>query len=321
MSNQTEPNSMRAAPVDPISQLTGTGYALMLIASIIYVVLLVIFTIIAVLVGIDVLVLGSGITEDPAKEAFWFLMMMMMPLVFMLLGVMVSVGATFGIYIPFIPFTVFMVGAIGWMISTVEAMVAGPLVALGIISPSGQHEVLGKAEPALMLLFGICLRPTLMIFGMFAAMLLSAQVMNFVDAGFYLVYSNMFDFANNGNTPDLGGTAALAANPVASIMILIVYCATVVTALNKTFSAIYIIPERTMRWISGTGESHGEEHAAGKLEGSVSSGGSGMSSGYEKGTGASAGLVNRAGSLDGPKDSAKVGEGEKDGEEGKDKSK
>jgi len=180
------------------------------------------------------------------------------------------------VYVPLIPFVLFTMGAVGWMINVVEAMVAGPLIALGILSPSGQHELLGKAEPAIGMLFALFLRPSLMIFGMITAMLTSTVAVMLTNAGFHNVLLTMYDFGGKGAA---ASAARANANPFILLMILIAYVSLIIAVLNKCFSAIYIIPERVMGWISLQGAQYGEAEALSGVKSGIDSGGASLKEG------------------------------------------
>jgi hypothetical protein len=64
-------------------------------------------------------------------------------------------------------------------------------------------------------------------------------------------------------------------------MILIAYVNLIVVALNKTFSAIYIIPERTLSWIGIQQPQEGAGEALGEMKGGVT-GGAGQMGGAMK---------------------------------------
>lgn len=227
--------ALEATDTDPIAQIMATGNMYLNIAEAIFWIFFALMLVLAVLAMLASLeILGNGIPVGLMPVLFE-ITALFTPIVMALITFLLGVGATYAIYVPLIPFMIFTLGAIGWMISTVEAMVAGPIVALGIMSPSGHHEVLGKAEPALGLLFSIFLRPSLMIFGMFAAMLLSAQVMKMGNAGFAIISS----------TTSLSGPGMFKA-----IIVMMANVSFNVALLNKTFSAIYVIPERVLSWIS-----------------------------------------------------------------------
>lgn len=257
--------------VNPLVQMQNAGYTMLFIAQILFLVFLVVTLALGVLSGFSAFVLGTGIT-NPLMTGTPLLYMVLIPAFFALLGLLVVVGGLMGVYVPLIPYIIFTVGAIGWFLSVLEAMVAGPLVALGILSPSGHHEILGKAEPALMLLFNIFLRPGLMIFGLVASMLLAIVVLTMINSGFGLVITSMVyageatvatDAAGNPYIP--GGAAAMAFNPLELAIFLCAYVTLIVTAMNKCFSAIHVIPERVIRWISGHGEGAGEAEAVGEM--------------------------------------------------------
>ncbi len=267
---------------DPLTQLSATGYTLISVAGIMYIAFLLIVFIASLVANLSIMFIGSGLPENPVGGGVADLMLLIMPLVVGLIGMMLAIGSTLAIYIPLIPYTIFTIGAIGWMISCIEAMVAGPLVALGVLVPSGHHKLLGKAEPALMLLFNIFLRPSLMIFGLFAAILLSTVVLKMINTGFATVFATLFDFANTETSSHGGGGQAAAAfNPLALVFVLVFYVTLITSALNKTFSAIHIIPENVMRWIGGQGERYGEEAALGEVKQAVSGAASKASDGAQ----------------------------------------
>ncbi len=177
------------------------------------------------------------------------------PILLGFMSVFMGIGGLLAVYTPLIPYIIFIVGVIGWFGSTIEAMVAAPLVALGILSPGGQHELLGKAEPALMLIFNIFLRPTLMIFGLMAGMLLASVAVTIVNATFSSVMSSI---VGKGS-----------ADFISLIFFMVAYVMLILTVLNKCFAMIYIIPTRTMRWIGGQGDDYGEGDAMGEVKGAV----------------------------------------------------
>ena len=88
------------------------------------------------------------------------------------LGSLLAVGGLLAVYLPLLPFIYFLFGVLSWFVAVIESMVAAPIVALGIIHPEG-HDFWGKAEPAVMLMLNVFLRPSLMLFGLVAGLFLS----------------------------------------------------------------------------------------------------------------------------------------------------
>ncbi len=237
---------------DPISTLMSWGNGLIDAGTTTISILIPITFALGIAGYISPFILGTGIT-NPAGGAIALIYMLLVPALYAFCGFLITFGATLAIYVPLIPYMIFTFGAIGWLISTVEAMVAGPLVALGIISPSGEHEIMGKAQPAIMLLFNVFLRPSLMIFGLMAAILIAKVVIGMINAVFWSVVKDAVLGASNG--------------PMQFIIFLFAYVALVVAALNKCFAAIYIIPQQVMAWVSGQGSQYGEAEGLGEVKG------------------------------------------------------
>lgn len=267
---------------NPLVQAQQAGYAILMIAQIGFFIFLGLTFVVALMGNLSVYVLGTGVT-NPVGPAIQLMFLILVPAVVALFGIMVSLGATLSVYLPLVPFIIFTFGAIGWLTSTIETMVAGPLVALGVIAPGGSHEMFGKAEPALMLLFNVFLRPSLMIFGMVAAMLLASVVVGMINGAFWRVMTSISAGSSSSSST---GEFANVMSPLTMILFLCAYVMMVISALNKCFAAIHIIPEKVMRWIGGQGEQYGESEAMGEIKGGVASG--------AKGAGSAAGTAGKA---------------------------
>lgn len=239
---------------NPLVALVGVGQALLIVATTLFLVIMVIVVAMGIGLGLgSITVLGTG---DPGIAAmFNFVEIALIPIVYGALALLVTVGATLAIYTPLLPFIYFTFGAIAWMISTIEAMVAGPLVALFIISPKGEHEIMGRAEPALMLIFNIFLRPSLMIFGLMAAMLLATVVVTFINTTFGYVFTS---------------GAIANKDPLSLILVLVAYVTLILAGLNRSFQVINLIPQQVMRWIGHQAE--GVEAPTEEMKGRVEGG-------------------------------------------------
>lgn len=192
--------------------------------------------------------------------------------IWFLIGYMMTIGGLLGVYTPLIPYINFTFGAIGWFLAVIEAMVAGPIIALGILSPGGQSQILGRAEGATFILLNIFLRPTLMVFGMMFAMLLSFVVISFINAAFLGVVGSVS-----------GGTMGL----FEILMFIMAYAMMVITALNKCFSLIGLLPDQVLRWIGQAPERFGAGEEAGEaVKGGVAGGAAAGKAGMEGSMGA-----------------------------------
>lgn len=235
---------------NPLVSLQQFGHSLLVGAEVLFW-LMIPLAIIAGLASTDVEVFGTTVNYAAGLvRTVWNFFQM--PLIF-LMTYMLTIGATLGVYIPLLPYTYFTFGAIGWFLAVIDAMVAAPIVALGILSPGGQHEILGKAEPAAMILLNVCLRPTLMVIGMMAGMLLSYIVIRFINVGFVSVVQSI---ATNTSEPGKSGMGMFE-----GFIFIMAYASLVMTALTKCFSLIYLLPDQILRWVHGQTEAFGERAA------------------------------------------------------------
>ena len=184
---------------------------------------------------------------------FWYL-----PLGIALSTPIFVLGATLAVYIPLIPFMLFMFAALGWFITVLEAMVAAPLVALGITHPEG-HDLLGQAQQSIMLLLGVFLKPALLITGLLCGIILTFIAANLLDAGFFPL---MYWQANNSGSVS-GGTQF-----VAIVGMLVIYTMAMMAIVDQCFSLIYVLSDKILRWIGG----HPEQSAEGGMLQQVKSG-------------------------------------------------
>ena len=183
-----------------------------------------------------------------------------MPLGSALAAVFFGLGVVLAIYIPFVPFLLFLFGVISWMIAVVEAMVAAPLVALGVTHPEG-HDLLGKAEQSVMLLLGVFIRPATMIFGLIFAIILNYIAFSLFNLGYvYTVNPILSNLDSSGSTFQLiviSGT-------------LFIYTYVAIEIVNQCFSMIYVVPDKILRWIGGPQEQSNIGQMMGQIKGGVS---------------------------------------------------
>ena len=143
-------------------------------------------------------------------------------------------------YAPMVPFIIWCLSAINWMIGVIESMVAAPVVALGITSPQG-HDFLGKAELCMMLIFAIFIRPAAMLFGFIFAVCVAYFGFSIFN---YMMFYTMQIYLSSVILSAGGKGAAVLMG-----FLLLMYCYVVLTFINQVFSMIYVIPNKIMRWI------------------------------------------------------------------------
>lgn len=204
------------------------------------------------------------------------LLAMVMPLLVAWLSTMVGIGFTTAYFVPFLPYMIFTFGTIAWLIAVIEAMVAAPIVALGITHPEGEGAF-GKGEQAIMILMNVFLRPAMMIIGYIAAIALSYVSIWVINAGFSNISAFIqgtqgggtnYSFSSGGSVKDIAKKAAEIntttgytgwAGIYGFFFSILIYTMMYVTVVTKAFTLITYLPDKVLRWIGGHPESLGQE--------------------------------------------------------------
>ncbi|MEC8460976.1 MAG: hypothetical protein VXY77_02090 [Pseudomonadota bacterium] len=184
---------------------------------------------------------------------------MYLPLGTALSGIMITQGFILAIYLPFLAYLNYSFGVISWLISVIEAMIVAPLIALGMVHPKG-HDLMGQAEPSIMLMVSVLVRPLALLLGFLLAIKLSHISVYYVNSVFSYALLGYVDLMSIKNTM-IGGM--ISGNPscvdpnslyarvimVSLVGVLMVYTYIVYALLDLSYALIYQVPDRIMKWI------------------------------------------------------------------------
>lgn len=159
-----------------------------------------------------------------------------------------GIGMSLAYYLPSIPIMYWIAGSITWLVSTLEALVAAPLWALGHSFPgrNGGHGLIGaSAVSGYYILANLFLRPALMVLGLILSMALMRGVGLIINATF-------LDFA----LTDMLGNRIHGPLTVVAVLILLIII--LISAAHQVFAIITTLPDMVMRWIDKMMPSAGE---------------------------------------------------------------
>ena len=163
------------------------------------------------------------------------------------------------IWVPMLPPLVFFIAVVGWLFAVIEAMIASPLVLLGMTFPQG-HDFLGSAQQALILLLSVFIRAPLIVIGFFISMLI--LYISMMALG-YAVVPIILSLFEGSSTIMLGDAFMMYA-----FMLIIMYVTT--TLLSQTLALTYKLPNSIVAWIGGQQMEGVEAAAVQQLQGVVS---------------------------------------------------
>jgi len=150
------------------------------------------------------------------------------------MGVLLLAGMALAYYLPMVPFFLWIMGFIGWVILVMEVIVAAPLWAIAHGIPDGEGIAGQYGKQGYMLFLRVLARPSLMVIGFFISILLFEAIAGVVGAGFRMA---QFD-SGAWRTPDY-----LVAYAVLMTTL-------VVVVAHKCFSLITWIPDNVLNWIA-----------------------------------------------------------------------
>ena len=150
-----------------------------------------------------------------------------------------TVGAYCAFFIPLMPILYYFLGILGWLLSIVEAVVCAPFILLGMAHPVG-HDLLGRAQMAMMMLISVFIRPITIVLGLIFAMIM-------ISVGMYLAITMMVPVINmliddRMAYNDLGNGIV-----VGMMMLMFVYL--MIRVISMALSLIFRIPSYINRWM------------------------------------------------------------------------
>ena len=147
------------------------------------------------------------------------------------------------IYIPLVPFIIWTITGLKWLIRVFEALIAAPVWALWFIKNG--RGLTGEAMPGWIALFSLLLMPSLMVIGLLAATVISYALLSVMTGTFLTVAVN----AMSGNVT----------GPIILAGLLIVFFGWATDLTLRSFSLIHRLPDAALRWVGGHAE-EGVEH-------------------------------------------------------------
>lgn len=157
------------------------------------------------------------------------------PMMYFLLFILISIGFSLSILVPFTPLIYWIVACTNWAVSVLVGVVAGPLWAATHI---GTEEGKGsRANYGYIFLIDAAIRPSLMVFGFFFGSLVVVAVGTLL------------------NILMLPAMANVQANSVTGVMsvigILMVYARICTTLVSSAFSLQVYLPDYVIAWLGG----------------------------------------------------------------------
>ncbi|MCR4666751.1 MAG: DotA/TraY family protein [Desulfovibrio sp.] len=186
---------------------------------------------------------GGEASESVAKAAIqdfsFFLRLIILP---------IWAFSTFVAYlVPAIPFLIWLAAIAGWVVLTLEAVIAAPLWLIGHAMPEGEGFAGLHGRSGYMLVLSVLLRPALLVLSMLTCFIVMRATGSIIGA----LLGPFIDAE--------AGMSAISLGIVGCIFLFIIICGATTLLTWKLFELVTQMPDRIIRWIGQQIASLGSE--------------------------------------------------------------
>lgn len=166
----------------------------------------------------------------------------------------------FGSFLPALPYSIFMIVVVGWVLAVFQTMLAAPLWVIMHMRPS--QTFVGSEAQGYLLLLALFVRPALAVIGLFAAMLVADPVVDYIVKAF---------FTTSGAISS-GTTLSWFAGIFQFFWTLSIFGLLLLPVLYAIYSLPQTLPDHVLRWINAGVHDLGATAAANEMRGGVTQG-------------------------------------------------
>lgn len=129
-------------------------------------------------------VLGTKVDESGPLTDIWdWLQVEITPLLADIAQYLGILAFYFSVVLPSMPYTIFMITVVGWLLGVLQTVIAAPLWATMHMRPS--QTFIGSDAQGYLLLLALFVRPALAVIGLFAAMLIADPIVDYIAKAFF----------------------------------------------------------------------------------------------------------------------------------------
>lgn len=165
-------------------------------------------------------------------------------------------GYFLGIWIPMVPFYIFALGVIGWLVQVGESLAAGALWMMMHLTPAREDSFIGSETQGYLLLTSLFFKPPLMILGLVFSLSILSPATRYINESFMLAI-------RVNQTDSMTGILSIAGY-------MLLYCFIIYSVFMLVFALPQSLPDRILRWVNaGTGDL-GEQNSQQRIESGAS---------------------------------------------------
>ena len=198
-------------------------------------------------IGVAIADLFSGGVATGIKAGLWTLIQDVWWLGMIALGAIWAFSTFVAFVMPAMPFLIWVAAIVGWIVLSLEAVIAAPVWLVGHAMPEGEGFAGQHGRQGYLLVLGILLRPCLLVLSMLICIAIMMATGTLVDKLFLPFMSSM---------DDMGGLGI-----VGNIFLFMTLAGMVALLTWKTFDLVTAMPDRILRWMGHGMQQLGNEAA------------------------------------------------------------
>jgi conjugal transfer/type IV secretion protein DotA/TraY len=151
-------------------------------------------------------------------------------------------GLTLAYVVPMIPYIIYTMAVLGWIMAVMVALIGAPLWAAVHAIPTGEGAIPQEAKQGWKMLLALFVEPALLVFGFFLSIVVFQAAAWLVDKTFTATAESVLTM---GGTSGIG--AALA-GIFGSITLILIFVVLYWKIALWSFSLIMVIPNKALEW-------------------------------------------------------------------------
>lgn len=212
----------------------------------------------------SVSVVGTGANFDKVTDPIWdWVLEVPLKQLATLMSYVEPLAFYFSVFLPSLPYTIFMIVVVGWILQVLQSIIAAPLWAVMHMTPD--RTFIGSQNQGYLLLMALFARPALAVLGLFAAIKVSDPIIDFIANGF---------FDMRGAVVSSTGAVGAISEFMTFAWWLILFGFTLLPVMYMCFTLPQVLPDSVLQW-AGAGSGAGDLGAT-NAAGAMKAGGAGI---------------------------------------------
>lgn len=197
----------------------------------------------------------AGTSAQNATEAImWLLEALILEPLSQIIPWLDLLAGYFGVFLPSLPYAIFIIAVIGWILSVVQTVFAAPLWAVMHMTP--ERSFVGSQTQGYLMFLSLFTRPVLIVVALFAALLLANPIILYVSKAFWAMRT-----ANVSSSESLGWLVQF----LTWKNWLIMYGLVLLPVVYMIFGLTQALPDAILTWIGAGIKPLGETQATSEM--------------------------------------------------------